>query len=341
MIRVVLFMLICCSSYLQSLHFVFVPDYEPRVETFFSKDEILNYDKASLWNKIKYLLNREGHSVSTSLLKNLPIKKGGNDVRYVIFNTPPHLSKLSEINYRLLNLIVFEPPSVLPKLHTNEYYSQFSKVLTWEDDRVDGKKFLKYYHPVCYPMISEIVPFVERKLCTIMAANKRSKFIGEIYSERRLAIAYFDRFPDQFDLYGPGWEKRNYQTYKGQVESKIDALKNYKFSICYENTQGMNGYITEKIFDCMYAGVVPVYLGAPNIAEDIPSNCFIDKRNFSTYEELHKHLINISEAEFNCYLDNMRAFLISKEAKKYTLDGFALSIVNGLTGLKLTFDDLP
>ena len=336
-IRVAITFIFCLG--LHALEFVIVPDHEPCVETLFSRSEIGDYKSAPLWDKVRYLLNKNGHTVSTAKISDI---KDKSDVRFVIWNGSKDVKKfLSKIKKEHLFLLVFEPPSVLPYLHTKEYLDRFSRVLTWEDDRIDGHKFRKYYHPVCYPMISDVVPFKERKLCAIMAANKKSKFKGEIYTERRKAIEYFDRYPDQFDLYGPGWGKEGLQTYKGMVDDKINTLKKYKFSLCYENTVGMKGYITEKIFDCLYAGVVPVYLGAPNILEEIPANCFIDRRNFPSYEELQKHLLTISEEEFSSYLSNMRAFLISHEARKYTTDGFALSLVNGLTGLSLNWDDLP
>jgi hypothetical protein len=42
------------------------------------------------------------------------------------------------------------------------------------------------------------------------------------------------------------------------VDSKKNTLEKYKFSICYENARDIPGYITEKIFDCFFAGCVPI-----------------------------------------------------------------------------------
>ena len=89
-----------------------------------------------------------------------------------------------------------------------------------------------------------------------------------------------------------GWQKEGFKTYQGSVEDKIAATRGYKFSICYENTRGVPGYITEKIFDSFQAGVVPVYLGAPNITDEVPAGCFIDRRKFSSYQKLHAYLRN-------------------------------------------------
>ena len=52
--------------------------------------------------------------------------------------------------------------------------------------------------------------------------------------------------------------------------------KNISFAICYENARDIPGYITEKIFDCFFAGCVPIYWGgAPNVTDHIPANTFI------------------------------------------------------------------
>ena len=70
-----------------------------------------------------------------------------------------------------------------------------------------------------------------------------------------------DRY--DFDLYGIGWEKE--LVYKGYIKDKFDTISRYKFNFCLENFYGFRGYITEKIFDAMLAGTVPVYYGDPEI----------------------------------------------------------------------------
>ncbi len=337
-------------AWLQGMEIVVVPDYAPYAETIFPKGEVINFHEASFWGKMKYLLNREGHGVSSTSADSLPHKRGeirqwidgkGGQVKLLIWNGALPEEKLKKFSRDNLAVIMFEPPSVIPWAHVESYNDYFSKVITWQDDLIDGDKFIKFCYPVCLPMTTKLITFSERKLCCLMAANKKSKFIHELYSERVRAIKYFNQFPDQFDLYGPDWKKKGFKSYKGWVEDKLKTLRNYKFAICYENTKEVQGYITEKIFDCFQAGVVPIYWGAPNIVDDVPANCFIDRRNFTSYEELHRYILSISEGEFNQYLDNMRTYLASDQAKKYTVNESVLAVVNGLIGTHLTADDLP
>ena len=63
-------------------------------------------------------------------------------------------------------------------------------------------------------------------------------------------------------------------------ESKINLYKQYKFVIAFENACATD-YVTEKFFDPLIAGAVPIYLGAPNINEFAPGeHCFIHANDF-------------------------------------------------------------
>jgi len=49
-------------------------------------------------------------------------------------------------------------------------------------------------------------------------------------------------------------------------DNKREYLKNYKFNLCPENTDS-NGYVTEKIFDAIHSGCIPIYWGSQNNPE--------------------------------------------------------------------------
>ena len=46
--------------------------------------------------------------------------------------------------------------------------------------------------------------------------------------------------------------------------SKIRALRTSTFTLACENYLGDPGYVSEKVFDAMVAGSIPIYIGAPN-----------------------------------------------------------------------------
>ncbi len=178
----------------------------------------------------------------------------------------------------------------------------------------------------------------------------------ELYTERLRAIAYFGA-RDEIDLYGIGWHGPSYRigrtrmpgtvqmlqyrvdglldrlrpdpllaaarrVWKGSVAVKADALSRYTFAICFEN-QILDGWVTEKIFDCLAAGTVPVYLGAPDIERWVAPECFVDMRRFSGYDELRAYLRDLSPAEIGAYREAGRAYFGSEQFRPFTKQAFA------------------
>lgn len=76
-----------------------------------------------------------------------------------------------------------------------------------------------------------------------------------------------------------------------------ETIAGYKFTLALENSFSKD-YVTEKFFEPLLAGSVPVYRGAPNIAEFAPGeNCFIDANAFRSPRELAEYLNLISRDE--------------------------------------------
>ncbi|GBF74135.1 hypothetical protein PA598K_02466 [Paenibacillus sp. 598K] len=90
----------------------------------------------------------------------------------------------------------------------------------------------------------------------------------------------------------------------------------------------MNGYITEKIFDCFHASCVPIYYGAANIEKYIPADTFIDFRKFPDYDSLYAHISAMSAEEHEAYLDRVEQFLASPAyLSNFTQDAFSHKII--------------
>ncbi len=212
-------------------------------------------------------------------------------------------------------LLALEPPIINRFSYDEGIHKLFDKILTWQDDLVDNKKYFKLNYPQPEPKDKYFVEFKKKKFCTLIASNKVSNDPRELYSERANAIDYFERHAEfEFDLYGFGWDK-NLKNYKGTVDRKLQTMSQYKYCVCYENMTDINGYITEKIFDAFRANCIPIYWGATNIDSFIPNNTFIDRRNFKSFEDLIKHIQNISEEEYNIYLKNIQQYLLSDSFK--------------------------
>lgn len=210
-------------------------------------------------------------------------------------------------------LILLEPPVANVQSYNTSYHKHFGKILTWNDDLVDNRRYYKLSYPQVVPPKLYRIPYSNKKELVMICGNKKSKEENELYSARRSVIDYFEKTNKNFDLYGFGWEKEKLKNYKGTTEKKLSTLSQYRFSICYENMTGVKGYITEKIFDCFFAGSVPVYWGADNVTDYIPEDAFIDRRKFSTLDELMDYLANLTEKEYQNYLDRAEDYIYSKQ----------------------------
>lgn len=198
-----------------------------------------------------------------------------------------------------------------------------------------------------------------RKFMLMINANKLPRLdVRELYTERLRAIEFFDRY-DEIDLYGVGWEgppfrlgatrmpatlrrldraarirwqrvrppsdaiwKAVRHAYRGPVASKARAMSEYTFAICFENMV-LEGWVTEKIFDCLFCGTVPVYLGAPDIERWVPPECFIDMRRFGGYNELREYLHQLSPTEIAAFREAGREYVRSERYKPFTKQQFA------------------
>ncbi len=191
----------------------------------------------------------------------------------------------------------------------------------------------KFFYPVFLPYKGGL-PFSERALSVMICGNKYSTTPGELYSTRRnIIIKYFLDKTDDFSLYGTGWEDSQFPCYKGQIPYKYEVLKNYKFNFCLENIQGQKGYVTEKIFDAFEAGCIPIYLGSSNISDYIPDNCYVDFSKFESMDELLSFMEKFTEEEYNQYIMNIKAFLISEKAQKFSEDVYVKIMTQEIVSL--------
>jgi len=284
--------------------------------------------------------------ISTSDIN--PVK----DADLVIFENMPALDNedfVSAKRYRkkmFLNLT--EWGALHPENENLDRHQDFIRIFTYQDDLIDNVKYIKINYSFQFPEKVDIPASKKDKFCVMISGYKRFRHPYELYSKRIEAIRWFEKnHPNEFDLYGLGWNGRprlmhypfmvkainripgffrlidsGFPSYRGSIASKKEVLQHYKFAICYENACDVNGWITEKIFDCFFAGCVPVYWGAPNVADHIPKDAFLDKRDFSTYESLYDFLKNMTGEKYLDYLNAISAFMASERTKLFSIDYF-------------------
>ncbi|NHB13161.1 fucosyltransferase, partial [Helicobacter pylori] len=68
------------------------------------------------------------------------------------------------------------------------------------------------------------------------------------------------------------------------IKNKSEFLNQYKFNLCFENSQGY-GYVTEKIIDAYFSHTIPIYWGSPSVAKDFNPKSFVNVCDFKDFDE--------------------------------------------------------
>ncbi len=110
-----------------------------------------------------------------------------------------------------------------------------------------------------------------------------------------------------------GGSVKNTLGYK--VENKSEFLSQYKFNLCFENSQGY-GYVTEKIIDAYFSHTIPIYWGSPSVAKDFNPKSFVNVCDFKNFDEAIDY-VRYLHTHKNAYLDMLY------ENPLNTLDGKA------------------
>ena len=245
--------------------------------------------------------------------------------------------------------ILTETKYIHPDNSNINLIKKYNHSFSWDTDLVNLGLATKIRLP--HPMDKCVVNGYEKRDRLVVLFGSNRSLRGwhpkkNLYSERVKTIRWFEsNAPDEFALYGRKWnmsarlptrlgglihslEKKLPFTYypfpswKGVMVNKQDILIHSRFSVVYENIKGLNGYITEKIFDAFIAGNIPIYWGAEDIDNHIPKDCFIDRRSFINHYELYKYLKNMPEERYLNYQRCVKKFLENK-SEEFTCKKFA------------------
>lgn len=290
------------------------------------------------------------------------VKKGALPLVLTCFESPLYVGEfydcVAEIAPHFEHRIFFSGLHALyqigaGKSHQVTFPSYFLKdlnnpILPWKQ-----RKFMaavignKYVVASCCPPLSSPMEWVWWLLKK--AAQLRSGLITsrkfpvkkvQLQDVRLETIAFFME-RGLLDLYGtrwnrlrnlpPRWQRRLrpiFRIYPPQsCENKLETIRNYRYGLCVENAQ-FPGYVTEKLIDCLVAGVIPLYMGAPDVGQYIPAGCFVDMRKYSSWADLLEYLQAMPEEGAAAMIACGREFLESDKGRSYSYEGFAEFMAN-------------
>ncbi|KAM7479187.1 hypothetical protein LguiA_027400 [Lonicera macranthoides] len=155
--------------------------------------------------------------------------------------------------------------SILRSMESAEYYSEnnidmarrrgYEVIMTTS---LSSDVPVGYFSWAEYDIMAPLQPKTETAQAAAFISNCAAR------NFRLQALEALEKSNIKIDSYGGCHRNRD-----GRVE-KVDTLKRYKFSLAFENSNEED-YVTEKFFQSLVAGSVPVVIGAPNIQEFAPS----------------------------------------------------------------------
>lgn len=189
-----------------------------------------------------------------------------------------------------------------------------------------------------------------RRICVI-AANKSAKLRyrgpASLYEFRKELIGRLAQL-GAVDVYGGNWQPaergfwRNIspaavryrrsvrRAHRGRASAKLECMRQYAFALCIE-THRMANFVTEKPIDSLRAGCIPIYFGAPNVADILPRDCFIDLRDFRSLPALVEHCLTMDPSDMQAMVEAGQSYLRSPAAHRFTPEHFVDTLLRLIT----------
>ncbi len=285
----------------------------------------------TVWSDNVFTLNRTLKHLSHELSKP---ENGGYAT-----NTPPH-QDIELHNKNDLNIVVWqhfeiplykitdrsylwqiESPISIKIPPTEIYKTYFNKIFTYHKPSCDGKKVIHVPIPYNYEKIIKNYDFSKKD---ILLMHVGTFYQGYNYIQREKAISWFlENHPKDILFYGAEWHNLKQtlskkaqihfeKQYGGYIPDKIKTISRAKFVLAFENER-FEDYVSEKIYDAMAAGSVPIYSGAPNITDYVPQACFIDFHKFKNHKELYKYISTMPKKTYKSYMNCIETFMKNPE----------------------------
>lgn len=185
-----------------------------------------------------------------------------------------------------------EAAAHVPALDDRQLTAQFELIAS---HRRNSDLWCPYVHPALIGTLPAIVPLSERQ------ETLASAWISSDWdASNRMSLLNELMLFMQIDSYGRRSKNVGEVVIQAHAERWRIAAQ-YRFVMAFENARE-NDYVTEKFFEPLVFGAVPVYLGAPNVDEFAPGDhCYVDASRFSSPRELAEFLSSMSDQEYLRY----------------------------------------
>jgi len=176
-----------------------------------------------------------------------------------------------------------------PQLSDPAYMNRFDMTMTCRMDSDIPISYL-FENNTGVPLNEFLAPLPPKRQDRLAAVFISSRF------NRSGRLSYLKELMQHMDVHSYGSVLNN-RTIPGAdrgAASKMALLSGYRFNLAFENSVCVD-YVTEKLYDPLRSGCVPVYLGAPNVARFTPGeHCYIDVRDYASPRHLAECLCHLA-----------------------------------------------
>jgi len=248
-------------------------------------------------------------------------------------------------------LIRQEPEIVLPQTYMEKNIINYDYIIDIGKPKSHDRNVLNWPQDLSSYLKN---PKTKNSTVVIVNSNLLSLVRGENYSLRRQAIKNIK----DLDLYGYQWNNsfckklhtlfielkknifnvnilkingiryyfRYFSNYLGEVEDKRAVLSMYNFCLVIENS---SEYLSEKFFDALLSGCIPIYIGPDLSMYEIPSSLYLQAQ--PNIDDIRSKIDEAKMINYEEWKENLNIWLAdSKTHQSWSKDLFLSKIINML-----------
>ena len=196
-----------------------------------------------------------------------------------------------------------------------------------------GDRYLRFplfaYYQWYYKEFSIIELFNNSKIKILEEDLNKRKFCNFIYSNNVNSDPLRDKFFHELCKYKKvDSGGRHLNNLNMAVEHKLEFIKEYKFTIAFENSS-VPGYTTEKLIEPILMRSLPIYYGNPLVHLDFKTEAFLRVKDIGDFNRVIEEIITLDKND-SLYLEKLNMAKFNVDNNLYDWEKKFLFFMNNI-----------